>query len=64
MHECNCVNIKNPNEHSTACLYEFALAFLNMEDSEQLRIIFWFAKGDLEFNPETDQLIIPEREIT
>jgi hypothetical protein len=62
MDKCRCGAQPIVAEHSTACLYEFALSFLNIEDSEQLRIMFWFAKDSLEFDPKTDCIIIPERQ--
>ena len=46
-------------EHSIDCLYEFELAFLNIEDTPQQRLLFWSSKGGLKFN-DKDQVIPPE----
>lgn len=45
-------------EHSIACLYEFELNFLNIEDTLPQRLLFWSSKGGLQFN-DKDQVIPP-----
>lgn len=48
----------NSVEHSTTCLYEFELAFLNIEDTPNQRLLFWSSHGKLHFN-EKDQIVPP-----
>lgn len=47
------------NAHSTACLYQYALARLNLADSKEMRVIFWDANEALKWNPNTDSYLIP-----
>lgn len=61
MSNCSCGANQPQSEHTTACLYGFAIAFLNLDDTEDLRKLFWFAHDKLEFD-ENDKMIIPERE--
>lgn len=49
-------------QHSTACLYGYALARLGLTDTPQMRILFWDAHGALQWDEKTDQYITPSAE--
>lgn len=47
--------------HNTSCTYQFELAFHNLQDTPELRKIYWSALGQLRFDAN-DQVITPELE--
>lgn len=47
--------------HNTSCTYRFELAFHNLQDTPELRKIYWSALGQLQFD-SNDQVIPPELE--
>lgn len=49
-----------PN-HNTSCTYQFELAFHNMQDTPELRKLYWSALGQLQFD-SNDRVIPPELE--
>ncbi|EXS21499.1 hypothetical protein J658_3566 [Acinetobacter baumannii 573719] len=49
-----------PN-HNTSCTYQFELAFLHLQDTPELRKMYWSALGQLQFD-SNDQVIPPELE--
>lgn len=49
-------------QHSVPCLYEYALARLNLQDRDDLRVLFWDAHYALEWNDGTDAYIVPSRD--
>lgn len=51
----------NPHGHNTSCTYQFELAFLNLQDTPELRKLYWSALGQLRFD-SNDQVITPELE--
>lgn len=51
----------NPHGHKTSCTYQFELAFHNLQDTPELRKIYWSALGQLQFD-SNDQVIPPELE--
>ncbi|WP_228200622.1 hypothetical protein [Acinetobacter lactucae] len=53
-------SIEGPN-HNTSCTYQFELAFHNLQDTPELRKIYWSALGQLQFD-SNDQVIPPELE--
>ncbi|WP_227556052.1 hypothetical protein [Acinetobacter baumannii] len=53
-------DIIKPN-HNTSCTYQFELAFHNLQDTPELRKIYWSALGQLHFD-SNDQVITPELE--
>ena len=53
-------DIIKPN-HNTSCTYQFELAFHNLQDTPELRKIYWSALGQLHFN-SNDRVIAPELE--
>lgn len=46
--------------HSTACLYQYALARLGLTDSVQLRVLFWDAANTLDWDEKTDWYVVPD----
>lgn len=50
------------NEHSTACLYGYALARLGLTDTPQMRVLFWDAQEALEWDEKTDRYVTPSAE--
>lgn len=44
--------------HNTSCTYQFELAFLNLQDTPELRKLYWSALGKIEFD-HNDQIIPP-----
>jgi len=52
--------IEGPS-HNTSCTYQFELAFLHLQDTPELRKIYWSALGQLQFD-SNDQVIPPELE--
>ena len=59
---CPACGNADKHEHSVACLYEYALARLGLEDSESLRVIFWDAHDALEWDEKADWYLVPVRE--
>lgn len=55
-----CLGEQEPN-HNTSCTYQFELAFHNLQDTPDLRKIYWSALGQLQFD-SNDQVIPPELE--
>ncbi|WP_228138193.1 hypothetical protein [Acinetobacter pittii] len=53
-------DVEGPN-HNTSCTYQFELAFHNLQDTPELRKIYWSALGQLQFD-SNDQVIPPELE--
>lgn len=51
----------NPHGHNTSCTYQFELAFLNLQDTPELRKLYWSALGQLQWD-RNDQVITPELE--
>lgn len=51
----------NPHGHNTSCTYQFELAFHNLQDTPDLRKIYWSALGQIQFD-SNDQVIPPELE--
>ncbi|MEI5717902.1 hypothetical protein WBV54_09560 [Acinetobacter baumannii] len=51
----------NPHGHNTSCTYQFELAFLNLQDTPELRKMYWSTLGRLQFD-SNDQVIPPELE--
>ncbi|HCE0049470.1 TPA: hypothetical protein NES15_000984 [Acinetobacter baumannii] len=49
------------SNHNTSCTYQFELAFHNLQDTPELRKIYWSALGQLHFD-SNDQVITPELE--
>lgn len=49
------------SNHNTSCTYQFELAFHNLQDTPELRKIYWSALGQLQFD-SNDQVITPELE--
>lgn len=50
----------NPNiGHSVSCRYQFELAFLNLQDTPELRKLYWSAMGASHFD-DNDQIVEPE----
>lgn len=47
--------------HNTSCTYQFELAFLHLQDTPELRKLYWSALGQLQFD-SNDQVITPELE--
>lgn len=47
--------------HNTSCTYQFELAFHRLQDTPELRKIYWSALGQLQFD-SNDQVIPPELE--
>lgn len=47
--------------HNTSCTYQFELAFHRLQDTPELRKIYWSALGQLRFD-SNDQVIPPELE--
>lgn len=56
-----CLDGQRRNVHNTSCTYQFELAFLNLQDSPELRKIYWSALGQLKFD-SNNQVITPELE--
>ena len=54
------LGIQGPN-HTTSCTYQFELAFHNLQDTPELRKIYWSALGQLQFD-SNDRVIPPELE--
>lgn len=44
--------------HNTSCTYQWELAFLNLQDTPELRKLYWSALGKIEFD-RNDQIIPP-----
>ncbi|EPG6933848.1 hypothetical protein NLV80_002722 [Acinetobacter baumannii] len=51
----------NSPNHNTSCTYQFELAFHNLQDTPELRKIYWSALGQLQFD-SNDRVIPPELE--
>ncbi|ENW78214.1 hypothetical protein F909_03900 [Acinetobacter sp. ANC 3929] len=51
----------NPHGHNATCTYQFELAFLHLQDTPELRRMYWSALGQLQFD-NNDQVITPELE--
>ncbi|MGU3313579.1 hypothetical protein [Acinetobacter sp. M5A5_2a] len=49
------------SSHNTSCTYQFELAFLHLQDTPELRKMYWSALGQLQFD-SNDQVIPPELE--
>lgn len=49
-------------QHSTACLYGYALSSLGLTDTPQMRVLFWDAHEALEWDENTDRYITPSAE--
>ncbi|MFW1646589.1 hypothetical protein [Acinetobacter nosocomialis] len=49
------------SNHNTSCTYQFELAFHNLQDTPELRKIYWSALGQLRFD-SNDRVILPELE--
>ncbi|GAA5560853.1 hypothetical protein [Acinetobacter seifertii] len=49
------------SNHNTSCTYQFELAFHNLQDTPELRKIYWSALGQLQFD-SNDRVIPPELE--
>ena len=49
---------KRCNKHNTSCTYQWELAFLNLQDTPELRKLYWSALGKIEFD-RNDQIIPP-----
>ncbi|WP_345795512.1 hypothetical protein [Acinetobacter nosocomialis] len=49
------------SNHNTSCTYQFELAFHNLQDTPELRKIYWSALGQLRFD-SNDRVIPPELE--
>lgn len=49
---------KRRNKHNTSCTYQWELAFLNLQDTPELRKLYWSALGKIEFD-RNDQIIPP-----
>ncbi|HCV3101334.1 hypothetical protein [Acinetobacter baumannii] len=49
------------SNHNTSCTYQFELAFHNLQDTPELRKMYWSALGQLHFD-SNDQVITPELE--
>lgn len=45
--------------HNTSCTYQFELAFLNLQDTPELRKLYWSAMGECQFD-ENDKIVVPE----
>ncbi|VXA58259.1 conserved hypothetical protein [Acinetobacter proteolyticus] len=56
-----CLDDQRRNVHNTSCTYQFELAFLNLQDTPELRKIYWSVLGQLQFD-SSDQVITPELE--
>lgn len=48
--------------HSVECLYEYALARLNLSDTPEMRVLFWDAHEALTWDSATDHWIQPRRQ--
>lgn len=48
--------------HSVECLYEYALARLNLSDTPEMRVLFWDAHEALTWDANTDHWIQPQRQ--
>lgn len=46
-------------EHSVACLYGYALARLGLNDTPEMRVLFWDAKDALVWDEGTDSYVTP-----
>lgn len=53
--------IINEKNHNTSCTYQFELAFHRLQDTPELRKIYWSALGQLRFD-SNDQVIPPDFE--
>lgn len=49
----------NPHGHNTSCTYQFELAFHHLQDTPELRKLYWSAMGAIQFD-DRDQVVIPE----
>ncbi|BCZ10979.1 hypothetical protein JD510_09490 [Acinetobacter pittii] len=49
------------SNHNTSCTYQFELAFHNLQDTPELRKMYWSALGQLHFD-SNDQVITPKLE--
>lgn len=56
-----CLDDKPRKVHNTSCTYQFELAFLHLQDTPELRKMYWSALGQLKFD-SNDQVIPPELE--
>lgn len=56
-----CLEDQRRKVHNTSCTYQFELAFHNLQDTPELRKIYWSALGQLQFD-SNDQVIPPELE--
>lgn len=56
-----CLDDQPRKVHNTSCTYQFELAFHNLQDTPELRKIYWSALGQLKFD-SNDQVIPPELE--
>ncbi|ENX01466.1 hypothetical protein F900_01833 [Acinetobacter modestus] len=56
-----CLDDQTRKVHNTSCTYQFELVFLNLQDTPELRKLYWSALGQLQFD-SNDQVITPELE--
>lgn len=47
-------------QHSTACLYHYALSRLGLRDNTGLRVLFWDAHNSLSWDSKTDWYVTPD----
>ena len=47
-------------QHSTACLYHYALSRLGLRDNIGLRVLFWDAHNSLSWDSKTDWYVTPD----
>ena len=47
-------------QHSTACLYHYALSRLRLWDNAGLRVLFWDAHNSLSWDTKTDWYVMPD----
>lgn len=47
-------------QHSVTCLYEYALARLGLDDTPQMRVLFWDVHEALEWDEAKDWYNVPD----
>lgn len=60
MTQANQNNTPSTNGHSIPCLYEYTLARLGLQDTPDMRVLFWDAYDVLEWDITKDLHVVPE----
>ena len=60
MTQANQNNTPSTNGHSIPCLYKYTLARLGLQDTPDMRVLFWDAYDVLEWDITKDLHVVPE----